>query len=215
MSEFHFYEPKDGHRLPHDPFKAIVAPRPIGWISTVDREGRVNLAPYSFFNAFCDTPPIIGFSSSGRKDSQRNVEETGEFVFNLARRRQAEAMNRVLPAGVQNLIRRCRPRRGPGSRWGRRAGYRDCPQKRPLGNTLPGSALTCAFAGTILRWLRSRNAQGFGVVNPRSCPRLAATETPVVNPGGVPRSLPTARVPGFPADAASADFSALIGQSLI
>jgi flavin reductase (DIM6/NTAB) family NADH-FMN oxidoreductase RutF len=106
MSEFHFYEPKDGHRLLHDPFKAIVAPRPIGWISTVDREGRVNLAPYSFFNAFCDTPPIIGFSSSWRKDSQRNVEETGEFVFNLATRRQAGAMNRTsapLPHGVNEF----------------------------------------------------------------------------------------------------------------
>jgi flavin reductase (DIM6/NTAB) family NADH-FMN oxidoreductase RutF len=57
MGDTHFYEPKDGHRLPHDPFKAIVAPRPIGWISTVDAEGRPNLAPYSFFNAFCDSPP--------------------------------------------------------------------------------------------------------------------------------------------------------------
>jgi hypothetical protein len=70
MSDFHFYEPKDGHRLPHDPFKAIVAPRPIGWISSVDSGGRVILAPYSFFNAFCESPPIIGFSSSGRKDRQ-------------------------------------------------------------------------------------------------------------------------------------------------
>src|SRR5262245_10570542 len=93
MSEFHFYEPKDGHRLPHDPFKAIVAPRPIGWISSADAEGRVNLAPYSFFNAFCDVPPIIGFSSSGPKDTQRNVAATGEFVFNLATKKNAEAMN--------------------------------------------------------------------------------------------------------------------------
>ncbi len=73
MSEFYFYEPKSGHALPHDPFKAIVAPRPIGWISSVDPEGRVNLAPYSFFNAFCESPPIVGFSSGGRKDSQRNI----------------------------------------------------------------------------------------------------------------------------------------------
>jgi flavin reductase (DIM6/NTAB) family NADH-FMN oxidoreductase RutF len=93
MSEFHFYEPCNGHRLPHDPFKAIVAPRPIGWISSVGTEGRTNLAPYSFFNAFCDSPPIIGFSSSGRKDSRRNVEATGEFVFNLATKKHAEAMN--------------------------------------------------------------------------------------------------------------------------
>lgn len=106
MSEVHFYEPKDGHRLPHDPFKAIIAPRPIGWISTVDKEGRVNLAPYSFFNAFCDSPPMIGFSSAGRKDTQRNIEETGEFVFNLATRRQAEAMNLTsasLPPGVNEF----------------------------------------------------------------------------------------------------------------
>src|ERR1700733_12308210 len=106
MSEYHFYEPKDGHRLPHDPFKAIVAPRPIGWISSIDAEGRVNLAPYSFFNAFCDSPPIVGFSSSGRKDSQRNIEETGEFVANLATRRQAEAMNRTsatFPHGVKEF----------------------------------------------------------------------------------------------------------------
>jgi flavin reductase (DIM6/NTAB) family NADH-FMN oxidoreductase RutF len=106
MSEFHFYEPKDGHRLPHDPFKAIVAPRPIGWISSIDAEERVNLAPYSFFNAFCDSPPIVGFSSSGRKDSQRNVEATGEFVANLATRRQAEAMNRTsasFPHGVNEF----------------------------------------------------------------------------------------------------------------
>jgi flavin reductase (DIM6/NTAB) family NADH-FMN oxidoreductase RutF len=106
MSVFHFYEPKDGRRLPQDPFKAIVAPRPIGWISTVDREGRVNLAPYSFFNAFCDFPPITGFSSSHRKDSQRNVEETDEFVFSLATKWRAEAMNRTsapLPHGVNEF----------------------------------------------------------------------------------------------------------------
>ena len=106
MSEYHFYEPKDGHRLPHDPFKAIVAPRPIGWISSIDAEGRVNLAPYSFFNAFCDSPPIVGFSSSGRKDSQRNIEATGEFVANLATMRHARAMNltsAALPHGVNEF----------------------------------------------------------------------------------------------------------------
>ncbi|MDB5294066.1 MAG: Asp/Glu/hydantoin racemase [Phycisphaerales bacterium] len=106
MTSFHFYEPRNGHGLPHDPFKAIVAPRPIGWISTVDASGRVNLAPYSFFNAFCDAPPIVGFSSAGRKDSQRNVEATGEFVANLATRRQAEAMNASslpLPHGASEM----------------------------------------------------------------------------------------------------------------
>jgi flavin reductase (DIM6/NTAB) family NADH-FMN oxidoreductase RutF len=106
MSEFHFYEPRSGHGLAHDPFKAIVAPRPIGWISSVDPEGRVNLAPYSFFNAFCEAPPIVGFSSGGRKDSQRNVEATGEFVVNLATRKHAEAMNltsAAVPHGVDEM----------------------------------------------------------------------------------------------------------------
>ena len=94
-AEEHFYEPARGHGLPHDPFKAIVAPRPIGWISTRDRQGRVNLAPYSFFNAFSSSPPIVGFSSEGRKDSVRNAEETGEFVANLVTRRLAAAMNQT------------------------------------------------------------------------------------------------------------------------
>ncbi|MCC2977217.1 flavin reductase family protein [Sphingomonas sp. PL-96] len=93
MTDFHFYEPAAGHRLPHDPFNAIVAPRPIGWISTLGADGRRNLAPYSFFNAFNYRPPLIGFSSQGRKDSLANCEATGEFVWNLATRAQAESMN--------------------------------------------------------------------------------------------------------------------------
>lgn len=92
MSDY-FYEPRKGHGLPHDPFKAIVAPRPIGWITSVDGEGRVNLAPYSFFNAFSSRPPIVGFASEGWKDSTRNIEETGEFVCSLVSRDLAEAMN--------------------------------------------------------------------------------------------------------------------------
>ncbi|HEX2527401.1 MAG TPA: flavin reductase family protein [Geminicoccus sp.] len=84
MSDDHVYEPQNGHGLPHDPFNAIVAPRPIGWISSRDQVGRLNLAPYSFFNAFNYRPPIIGFCSIGRKDSLRNAEETGEFCWNLA-----------------------------------------------------------------------------------------------------------------------------------
>ena len=89
----HFYEPRDGHRLPHDPFNAIVGPRPIGWISSVSSAGLQNLAPYSFFNAFNYVPPIVGFASIGAKDTLRNVQETGEFVWNLATRPLAEAMN--------------------------------------------------------------------------------------------------------------------------
>ncbi len=79
--------------LPHNPLKAIVAPRPIGWISSLSREGKRNLAPYSFFNAFNYHPPIIGFASTGAKDTLANARATGEFVWNLATRAQAEAMN--------------------------------------------------------------------------------------------------------------------------
>jgi flavin reductase (DIM6/NTAB) family NADH-FMN oxidoreductase RutF len=91
--EFHTFEPRHGHGLVHDPLNSIVAPRPIGWISTVDGRGRRNLAPYSFFNLLCYTPPILGFSSTGRKDSLANCEETGEFVWNLVTQRLAQAMN--------------------------------------------------------------------------------------------------------------------------
>ncbi|MTV36905.1 flavin reductase family protein [Duganella radicis] len=93
MDNQYFYEPAQGHGLPHDPFNAIVGPRPIGWISTRSAGGALNLAPYSFFNAFNYTPPLIGFASLGRKDTLRNIEETGEFVWNLATRPLAEAMN--------------------------------------------------------------------------------------------------------------------------
>ena len=91
--DIHFYEPAHGHGLPHDPFNAIVGPRPIGWISSQNAEGHLNLAPYSFFNAFNYIPPIVGFSSVGRKDSLNNIEQTGEFAWNLATRPLAEQMN--------------------------------------------------------------------------------------------------------------------------
>ena len=94
----HFYEPRHGHGLPHDPFNAIVGPRPIGWISTRSASGVNNLAPYSFFNAFNYVPPIIGFASIGYKDTLRNIEETGEFVWNLTTRALAEAMNQSCAA---------------------------------------------------------------------------------------------------------------------
>ena len=93
MSQFHSYEPKEGHGLPHDPFNAIVGPRPIGWISSQSKSGITNLAPYSFFNAFNYIPPIIGFSSVGYKDTVKNIEETGEFVWNLVTRDIAADMN--------------------------------------------------------------------------------------------------------------------------
>lgn len=92
MSQFHSYSPKDGHGLPHNPFKALISPRPIAWISTVSPDGGYNLAPYSFFGAFSETPPIIGFSSLGWKDSVRNIEASGEFVHNLATRNVVSEM---------------------------------------------------------------------------------------------------------------------------
>ncbi len=91
--DLHSYEPRLGHGLPHDPFNAIVGPRPIGWVATRSAAGGLNLAPYSFFNAFNYTPPIVGFSSTSEKDSLRNARATGEFVWNLVTRPLAEAMN--------------------------------------------------------------------------------------------------------------------------
>ncbi|MDO6693722.1 flavin reductase family protein [Aliiglaciecola sp. 3_MG-2023] len=92
-NNYYFYEPKEGHPLKHDPFNAIIAPRPIGWISTLNAQGVANLAPYSFFNAFNYTPPIIGFSSIGFKDSVENAQQRGEFCWNLVTRELAEKMN--------------------------------------------------------------------------------------------------------------------------
>jgi len=94
----HFYEPRHGHGLPHDPFNAIVGPRPIGWISSHNAAGALNLAPYSFFNAFNYIPPIVGFASIGYKDTVRNIEATGEFVWNLTTRALAEQMNQSCAA---------------------------------------------------------------------------------------------------------------------
>lgn len=92
-TDLHSYWPEQGHGLPHDPFNAIVGPRPIGWVSTLGPTGAPNLAPYSFFNAFNYTPPMIGFSSTGYKDTVANIEVNGEFVWNLCTRPLAEAMN--------------------------------------------------------------------------------------------------------------------------
>jgi flavin reductase (DIM6/NTAB) family NADH-FMN oxidoreductase RutF len=94
-----FYETKDHHGLKHNPFKSLVVPRPIGWISSQDRNGVVNLAPYSFFNGVATEPPTVMFSSNGvhregsYKDSVKNVRDTGEFVCNLATWETREAMN--------------------------------------------------------------------------------------------------------------------------
>lgn len=108
-----FYRPKDGHGLPHDPFKAIVVPRPIGWISTMDAEGRSNLAPYSFFNGCGDHPPLVMFAQTGRKsrdeevkDTVANCRATGEFAYNVVSEALKDRMNistGIYPAGVDEF----------------------------------------------------------------------------------------------------------------
>lgn len=99
-----FFEPQSRDRslFPHDPFKALVTPRPIGWISTVSAKGELNLAPYSYFNAFSSNPPIVGFSSEGEKDSSTFAVESGEFVWSMATwelRDQMNASAASLPRG--------------------------------------------------------------------------------------------------------------------
>jgi flavin reductase (DIM6/NTAB) family NADH-FMN oxidoreductase RutF len=102
-----FYEPaKRNHGLPHDPFKAIVAPRPIGWISSTSANGEINLAPYSYFNGVSSYPPMVMFSSEGFKDTVANIAETKEFVCNLATWDLRDEMNKssaTLPRGVNEM----------------------------------------------------------------------------------------------------------------
>ena len=102
-----FYEPRDkNHGLPHDPFTAIVGPRPIGWITSMSLKGEVNLAPYSFFNSVSSDPPMVMFASDGRKDTITFVEESGEFVCNLAVWDLREAVKETswtFPSGVNEM----------------------------------------------------------------------------------------------------------------
>jgi flavin reductase (DIM6/NTAB) family NADH-FMN oxidoreductase RutF len=93
---------KETHGLPHDPFKALISPRPIGWITAMSLKGELNLAPYSFFNAFSDRPHIVGFSSAGKKDALTFIEETGEFTCSMVSYDLRDAMNATsapLPRG--------------------------------------------------------------------------------------------------------------------
>ena len=92
--------------LPHNPIKALVAPRPIGWISSLSADGVANLAPYSFFNLVADAPFMVMFATSGHKDSFRNVQATGEFVWNLVSNDLSDAMNKSsahVEAGVDEF----------------------------------------------------------------------------------------------------------------
>jgi len=105
-----FYEPnkRDKSRLPHDPFKAIVAPRPIGWITSISLKGEVNLAPYSYFNGVNSRANLVMFASEGRKDSMNNIAETGEFVCSLATwdlREQMNATSAPFPHGINEMER--------------------------------------------------------------------------------------------------------------
>ncbi|MDO9640529.1 MAG: flavin reductase family protein [Pseudotabrizicola sp.] len=100
-----FYRPEDGHGLPHNPFNAIVTPRPIGWISSTGSQGD-NLAPYSFFNAVAYVPPQVMFASTGAKDSLHNIRETGVFAANITAADQLQAMSETsaaLPPGTDEF----------------------------------------------------------------------------------------------------------------
>ena len=102
-----FYEPcKRNHGLPHDPYNAIVGPRPIGWITSMSAKGEINLAPYSFFNSVSNDPPMVMFASDGRKHTIDFVEDTGEFVCNLAvwdLRNQVKDTSWAHPRGVNEM----------------------------------------------------------------------------------------------------------------
>jgi len=91
----HYDAVENAHGLRHDPFKSLVVPRPIGWISSLDENGRINLAPYSFFNAVSSAPHVVMFASGGRKDSVRNIEATKEFVCSLATYDLRQEMNQT------------------------------------------------------------------------------------------------------------------------
>ena len=106
-----FYETTDHHRLPHDPFKSCVSPRPIGWLTTLSKVGVVNLAPFSFFNGVASNPPVVvvginGLQPHGPKDSLTNCRDTGEFVVNVATWDLREVVNLTsapLPAEVDEM----------------------------------------------------------------------------------------------------------------
>ena len=111
-AETHFYQADGPHGLKHNPFKALVAPRPIGWVSTVNRAGTVNLAPFSFFNAVADAPPIViiacngAHAEGGAKDTLANIRETGEFVCSMATWELREQMNHSsidAPHGIDEM----------------------------------------------------------------------------------------------------------------
>ena len=186
--DIHFYEPSKGHGLPHDPFNAIVGPRPIGWMSSQDSEGRLNLAPYSFFNAFNYTPPIIGFASIGAKDSLHNIRQTGEFCWNLATRPLAEQMNQTcaaVPADVSEFEL-------AGWTPGLRAASmrRACPRALSLLNATDAAA-AIGRAWTAYRWRPGWCwARWWAYTSLATCSRTAFTTPSPRNPYCAPAGLP-------------------------
>jgi flavin reductase (DIM6/NTAB) family NADH-FMN oxidoreductase RutF len=136
-----FYRPEDGHGLPHNPFNAIVTPRPIGWISTRGADGSENLAPYSFFNAVAYVPPQVMFASTSAKedrgdtkDSVANIRDTGVFCVNIVEYAMKDVMNRTS---------------GPGRR-------------RPTSSTWPGSNGRPARRSPVRAWLARRRTSNAG-----------------------------------------------------
>ena len=146
---------KNDHGLPHDPFKAIVAPRPIGWITTMSATGAVNLAPYSYFNGVHSKPPLVMFASESRKDSLTFVEETKEFVCNLATWGLREQMNQTsapYPRGVDEM---------------RAAGLTPAPCRlvKPPRVAEAPCALECRYLQTVpLNDVNGRKLDGFVVI---------------------------------------------------
>jgi flavin reductase (DIM6/NTAB) family NADH-FMN oxidoreductase RutF len=146
---------KNDHGLPHDPFKAIVAPRPIGWVTTMSAAGAVNLAPYSYFNGVHSKPPLVMFASESRKDSLTFVEETKEFVCNLATWGLREQMNQTsapYPRGVDEM---------------RAAGLTPAPCRlvKPPRVAEAPCALECRYLQTVpLNDVNGRKLDGFVVI---------------------------------------------------
>jgi flavin reductase (DIM6/NTAB) family NADH-FMN oxidoreductase RutF len=143
-----FYEPGNHDRsvLAHDPFKSLVAPRPIGWVSTLSADGAVNLAPYSFFNALGERPPMLAFSSMGAKDSATFAGEISEFVWNLVTWELREQMNETsapLPRGSSEF---------------ERAGLELAPSERVAPPRV--AAARCAMECKVIHHLALRDLEG-------------------------------------------------------
>src|SRR4029450_848427 len=158
-----FYDTaKNDHGLPRDPFKAIVAPRPIGWITSMSAKGEINLAPYSFFNAVSADPPIVLFSSEGPKDSLVFVRETGEFVCNLATfelRSAVVATSAQFARGVNEMRERgSRRRRAGGWARGGEAGLRRAQSRRVPPPRVAASP--CALECKLLQIIDLRGLDG-------------------------------------------------------